>query len=101
MTREHLTNTVAKQLNITQATAGDIVLTVLDSIKQGLIEEGKVTIRGFGCFNTRKKSKRMGRNPKTGKPAVITARKVIKFKAYDPFKNQVNQGGKANGRSNS
>jgi nucleoid DNA-binding protein len=101
MTREHLTNTVAKQLNITQAVAGDIVLTVLDSIKQGLIEEGKVTIRGFGCFNTRNKSKRMGRNPKTGKPAVITARKVIKFKAYDPFKNQVNQGGKTNGRSNS
>jgi nucleoid DNA-binding protein len=101
MTREHLTNTVAKQLNITQAIAGDIVLTVLDSIKQGLIEEGKVTIRGFGCFNTRNKSKRMGRNPKTGKPAVITARKVIKFKAYDPFKNQVNQGDRTNGRFNS
>ena len=101
MTREHLTNAVAKQLDISQAVADDIVLTVLDSIKQGLIEEGKVTIRGFGCFITRNKSKRMGRNPKTGKPAVITARKVIKFKAYDPFKNQVNQGGKANGRSNS
>ena len=100
MTREHLTNTVAKQLNITQVAAYDIVLTVLDSIKQGLIEEGKVTIRGFGCFNTRKKSKRMGRNPKTGEPAVITARRVVKFKAYDPFKNQVNQGDTGYGRSN-
>jgi nucleoid DNA-binding protein len=91
MTREHLTNTVAKQLNITQIAAYDIVLTVIDSIKQGLIDEGKVTIRGFGCFNTRKKSKRMGRNPKTGAPAVITARRVVKFKAYDLFKQQVNK----------
>jgi nucleoid DNA-binding protein len=91
MTREHLTNKVAKLLSITQPEANATVLTVLDVIKQGLIDEGKVTIRGFGCFNTRNKSKRMGRNPKTGKPAVITARKVIKFKAYDTFKQQVNK----------
>jgi integration host factor subunit alpha len=90
MTREHLTNAVAKELQITQAAAYDIVLTVLDSIKQGLINDGKVTIRGFGCFNTRNKSKRMGRNPKTGRAAVITARRVISFKAYDPFKQLVN-----------
>ncbi len=91
MTREHLTNKVAKLLNITQPEANATVLTVLDVIKQGLIDEGKVTIRGFGCFNTRNKSKRMGRNPKTGKPAIITARRVISFKAYDPFKQQVNK----------
>jgi len=91
MTREQLTNKVAKLLSITQPEANTTVLTVLDVIKQGLIDEGKVTIRGFGCFNTRNKSKRMGRNPKTGAPAVITARRVIKFKAYDPFKQQVNK----------
>ena len=94
MTKEHLTNTVAQQLNIPQVAAYDIVLAVLDSIKQGLIDEGKVTIRGFGCFITINKSKRMGRNPKTGKPAIITARRVISFKAYDPFKHQVNTTGK-------
>ena len=91
MTREHLTNTVAKALNITQAIAHDTVLTVLDSIKQGIINDGKVTIRGFGRFITRDKAQRDGRNPKTGEPAVITARRVVKFKAYDPFKQQVNQ----------
>tara|TARA_B110001454_G_C12421406_1_gene309513 strand:- start:219 stop:524 length:306 start_codon:yes stop_codon:yes gene_type:complete len=101
MTKEHLTNTVAQQLRIPQVAAYDIVLAVLDSIKQGLIDEGKVTIRGFGCFVTSNKSKRMGRNPKTGEPVVITARRVIKFKAYDAFKNQVNQGGRSNGGSNS
>ena len=39
MTKEHLTNTVAQQLNIPQVAAYDIVLAVLDSIKQGLIDE--------------------------------------------------------------
>jgi nucleoid DNA-binding protein len=91
MTREHLTNTVAKQLKMTQVEAYDIVIAVLESIKQGLVKEGKVTIRGFGCFSARNKSKRIGRNPKTGEPAVIKARRVVKFKAYDPLKQEVNK----------
>ena len=91
MTREHLKNTVAQQLNITPTAADDIVLTVLDSIKQGLIDEGKVTIRRFGCFITRNKSKRMGRNPKTGESAVIKARTVVNFKASNQFKDKLNQ----------
>ena len=91
MTREHLTNTVAKQLKMTQVEAYDIVIAVLESIKQGLVKEGKVTIRGFGCFSTRNKSRRIGRNPKTGEPAVVTARRVVTFKAYDPFKQEVNR----------
>ena len=90
MTREHLTNTVAKQLNITQIAAYDIVLTVIDSIKQGVTEDGRLVIRGFGVFTTRGKAERMGRNPKTGKPALIKARKVIKFKASNLFKDKVN-----------
>ena len=101
MTREHLTNTVAKALNTTQVIAHDMVLTVLDSIKQGLIKDGKVIIRGFGVFSTRNKAKRIGRNPKTGEPAVISARKVVKFAAAKLFKDKVNQGDKAYGRSNS
>ena len=90
MTREHLTNTVAKQLKITQIEAYDMDIADLESIKEGLVKEGKVTLRGFGCFSTRNKSKRMGRNPKTGTSAVITARRVVKFKAYGPLKVEVN-----------
>ena len=101
MTREHLTNTVAKTLNTTQVLAHDMVLTVLDSIKQGVIKDGKVIIRGFGVFSARNKSKRIGRNPKTGESAVITARRVVKFKAAKLFKDKVNQGDRAYGRSNS
>tara|TARA_R110000751_G_scaffold48048_2_gene107323 strand:- start:841 stop:1116 length:276 start_codon:yes stop_codon:yes gene_type:complete len=90
MTKEHLTHTLAKQLKITQEEAYNRVIIILEVIKQGLSKEGKVTIRGFGCFSTRNKSKRIGRNPKTGEPAVIKARRVVKFKAYDSLKIEVN-----------
>ena len=101
MTRVELTNNIAKALDTTQSEVEDYISTVLDCVKHGIVKDGRVTIRGFGSFITRDKAKRDGRNPKTGEPAVITARRVVKFKAYDPFKQQVNQGDKAYGRSNS
>ena len=101
MTRVELTNDIAKALNVTQSTVSDYVVTILDSIKQGVIKDGKVIIRGFGVFSARNKSKRIGRNPKTGESAVITARRVVRFKASKLFKDKVNQGDRAYGRSNS
>ena len=101
MTKADLTNKVTKALNINQIEAENSVCAVLATIKQGIIEDGNVTIRGFGSFNTRNKAKRIGRNPKTGEPATITARRIVKFKAYNPFKNQVNQGDIPNGGLNS
>ena len=91
MTKEHLINAVAKALDITQVAADQATVAVLDSIKQGLVKDGKVVIRGFGLFTTKKKSKRMGRNPKTGAPAVIAARRVVSFKASKLLKAQVNE----------
>jgi DNA-binding protein HU-beta len=101
MTRVELTNDIAKTLNTTQSKVEDYIPTVLDCIKHGIVKDGKVTIRGFGCFITRDKAKRDGRNPRTGEPAVITARRVVKFKAAKLFKDKVNQGDTGYGRSNS
>ena len=90
MTKVELTNNIAKALDTTQNEVKDYISTVLDCVKHGIVKDGRVTIRGFGCFHARNKTKRAGRNPKTGEPAVITARRVVKFKAYEPFKQQVN-----------
>ena len=100
MTRVEITNDIAKALNVTQSKVDNYLITVLDCIKHGIVKDGRVTIRGFGSFITRDKAERDGRNPKTGEPAVITARRVVKFKAYNPFKQQVNQGDTGYGRSN-
>jgi len=90
MSKIYLTNAVAKTLDITASKAEDYVTVVIDSIKQGVKEEGKVIIRGFGIFTSKHKTKRMGRNPKTGEPAVIKARTVVKFSASKLFKDMVN-----------
>jgi len=81
---------VSETLNLPVGKAKNIVEVVLQEIKHGIINDNSVTIRGFGSFNVLNKRERIGRNPKTGKDAIISARKVPSFKASKLFKTKVN-----------
>lgn len=59
--------------------------TTMTTLKKG----GKVTLVGFGTFTVNKRSARIGRNPQTGKPLKIAAKKVVKFKAGKDFAKKV------------
>ena len=83
---------VANVLDIPVRKATVIVESVLNEVKQGLTNDGIVTLRGFGSFHVFDKKERMGRNPKTGEDAVISARKVPVFRASKKFKAKVNNG---------
>ena len=59
-------------------------------ILTGELETGSsIKISSFGSFLVRQKKSRMGRNPKTGDDAVITARRVVVFKPSNILKRQV------------
>ena len=59
-------------------------------IKESLGHGEAVILRRFGTFQVRQKSSRVGRNPKTGEEAEISARKVVRFKSGKHFKQAVN-----------
>jgi len=92
MLKADIVKAVATKLDIPPKEAYVIVAAVLETVKQGIVEEGRVILRGFGSFHAREKSERVGRNPKTGEPAVIKARRVPTFKASKSFKLVVNRG---------
>ena len=68
--------------------------TLLDEffsiILEHLKENKKVKISKFGTFNVKLKKEREGRNPKTKKKALISARKTVSFKASKELKNYIN-----------
>jgi DNA-binding protein HU-beta len=49
-------------------------------VKNALKKGEKIQLVGFGSFQVRAKRARKGRNPQTGDPITIAARKVLKFK---------------------
>jgi integration host factor subunit alpha len=63
-----------------------LVDETLEEIISELADGNSVKLKGLGSFNVRSKSDRLGRNPKTREPALITKRRVVTFKASDLLK---------------
>jgi DNA-binding protein HU-beta len=72
-----------------KAVAKEAVNCVLDTIAGSLKKGEKVRLLGFGTFSVGKRSARIARNPQTGKPIKIKARKVAKFVAGKKLKGMV------------
>ena len=81
MNKAQLIDAIASEANLTKADAkralDAFVKTTTGALKQG----NRVALVGFGSFSVSKRNARTGRNPQTGKPITIAAKKVVKFKA--------------------
>lgn len=90
MTKQDIINHVSEQASLSRSKAEEAVETVIELIKDSLRQGESVILRRFGTFQVKQKNKRVGRNPKTGEEAEISARKVVRFKSGKHFKQSVN-----------
>ena len=70
--------------------SADLVDLVFETMKETLGRGEKIKISGFGNFVLRDKRQRPGRNPQTGDPIQISARRVMTFKASQVLKQVLN-----------
>lgn len=63
---------------------------IFDAIGDALAKDEVVKITNFGVFQPRYKKARMGRNPKTLEPAVISARRVVTFRTSEALFKRLN-----------
>ena len=73
-----------------------LVDDVLDHVSSALADGENVKISSLGTFSCKQKKERIGRNPKTGIEAPITARKVVTFKPSQIMKEKINKGNQKN-----
>ena len=81
ITRLDLVNHLNEKLGLNKVESKELVEAFFNEIKKSLINNEEVKISGFGNFKILNKKERPGRNPKTGEPALISARRVVTFKA--------------------
>ena len=79
-------------IGLNKREAKDMVDALFDIITGHLVSGDDVKITGFGNFQIRSKSSRPGRNPRTGEPVPIEARRVVTFHASPKLKEQVQTG---------
>jgi DNA-binding protein HU-beta len=80
MNKAELITAIANHSGISKVEAGKALDAFTTSVQKALKKGDKVTLVGFGTFSVGKRNARTGRNPKTGKPIKIAAKKVAKFK---------------------
>jgi integration host factor subunit alpha len=90
MTKADLVDKIHASTGLTKDEAFAYLETILETIKKNLETAEDVKITGFGSFVVRQKADRRGRNPQTGEPITITARKVLTFKPSPVLKSTIN-----------
>ena len=89
MTKRDLIEKLTGQNGLSQREAEQIVSAVFDAMTEALASGDRVEIRGFGSFLVRERKAREGRNPRTGEPVQIQAKRVPFFKPRKELKERV------------
>lgn len=92
MTKSELIDAVAQRTKITKSRAEQVVNCVFESMTQALERGEGIEIRGFGSFTVRHYKPYNGRNPRTGKPVPVPAKRLPFFKVGKELKELVNTG---------
>ena len=90
ITRADVAETIYEEIGLSRKDSGDILDMMINEIKAELIAGKDVKLSSFGTLSLRKKNPRMGRNPKTGVEAEISARTVISFKPSQNLRKSIN-----------
>ena len=92
MTKSELIDAVAARGGLTKARAELVVNCVFDTIIEALLREEGVEIRGFGSLTVRPYRPYAGRNPRTGAPVDVPAKRLPFFKVGKELRELVNGG---------
>jgi DNA-binding protein HU-beta len=89
MNKAEIIARIAKETGLTKTDAGKCLDAFLDDVTRSLKKGEKVTLVGFGTFVVGRRKARTGRNPQTGAPIKIAARRVPRFVAGKELKDAV------------
>ena len=86
MNKSELVAKIAEGADITKASAGRALDSLINSVTTELASGGDVALVGFGTYKINDRAARTGRNPQTGAEIKISAAKVPAFKAGKALK---------------
>lgn len=89
LTKAQLADLLFEHIGLNKRESKDMIEAFFDLIATSLVNGDDVKISGFGNFHIRTKASRPGRNPRTGEPVAIEARRVVTFHASPKLKEQV------------
>ena len=90
MNKSELVKALADQANISLDEATLVVNTFVDSMKDSLLEGGRVEIRGFGSFKVKEYGSYAGRNQRNLEKVAVEPKRLPFFRAGKELKEYLN-----------
>jgi integration host factor subunit alpha len=90
LTKADIAAAISKKTAYTQRQSLEMVDSLFEIMKRTLEIGEDVLISSFGKFTVKEKRERIGRNPQTGEPMMLTPRKVVSFKWSGRLRNRIN-----------
>ena len=88
--RKALSYKIYQNIGFSKNISSKVIDNFFEIIISELIKSSKVKISSFGTFEVVNKKERIGRNPKTKIDAIISSRKIVKFKSSLLLKTKIN-----------
>ena len=90
MNKSELIEEVARRADLSKMNAAIVVNTIFDSMIGAMKRGDRIEIRNFGNFTMREYKPYKGRNPKTGEPVEVPAKRMPYFKVGKGLKELLN-----------
>lgn len=89
MTKNELVREIAEDFELPRRQAAEMVEAILAKMTDVLKSGDKVALPPFGQFKVRDRAARIARNPQTGEPVKVPAKRVLRFTPARPLKEAV------------
>lgn len=89
MTKAQLVTKLAEEAGVSRKQADETLNALVETVVKTVKKGENVKVPGLGIFRLRKMKARIGRNPQTGEPIKIPARKKVGFSVAKTFKETV------------
>jgi len=89
MTKSQLIDTLHKEMNLTKSKSEQVVELLFDEMSKALAAGDRVEIRGFCSIYVKEYKGYIGRNPKSGEPTEVPAKRLPFFKCGKELKDRV------------
>jgi DNA-binding protein HU-beta len=89
MNKAGLISRIARDTRMTKVQAARVIDSMLAHITKVLKKGERASLVGFGTFTIARRRARTGRNPQTGAPITIAARRVVRFSVGKALKSEI------------
>jgi DNA-binding protein HU-beta len=91
MTKADLVNEISKKTGIEKVSVQKTIESFMDSVKESLVSNENVYLRGFGSFVTKKRAEKTARNISKNTTIIIPEHYIPSFKPSKSFVNKVKE----------